>query len=248
MEPVSRWKQVLSRRRKQLPLDIRHCSPMALRGIIADGRTPSSILDAIAQVYYDDEYIMRDLVRCRNLSETTLAFISLTASDEIRAFICSTRVMDVVMGDAETAAGGAKKKLNIQQQVQRMNPAQKIKLALAGGKDARGLLVRESNKMVSLSVLENPRITDGEIESFAQSQNMTEDVLRKIASNGEWSKKFTVARSLVYNPKTPPGLAMTFVGRMPDRDLEMLEKSKNVSEAVRSAARGMLAKKRMGKK
>lgn len=248
MEPATRWKVILSRKRKQLPLDIQHCSPMALRSIINDGRTPSSVLDAIAQVYYDDEYILRDLVRCRNLSETTLAFISLTASDEIRTFICTTRVLDVVMGDGGAEEGGAKKKLNIQQQVQRMNPAQKIKLALAGGKDARSLLVRESNKMVSLSVLENPRITDGEIESFAQSQNMTEDVLRKIASNSEWSKKFSIARSLVYNPKTPAGLAMGFVGRMPDRDLEMLEKSKNVSEAVRSAARGLLAKKRMGKK
>ena len=41
---------------------------------------------------------------------------------------------------------------------------------------------------------------------------------------------------------------MQFVSRMNDKDLAMLEKSKNVSEAVRSAARGLLAKKKMGKK
>jgi hypothetical protein len=35
---------------------------------------------------------------------------------------------------------------------------------------------------------------------------------------------------------------------MNDRDLGLLEKSRNVSEAVRAAARGLVAKKKMGKK
>lgn len=252
MEMYARWKQILFRSRKLLPLDIEHCSPLALRTIILDVRTPASVLDRIAQVYYDDEYVLRDLVRCPNLSETTLAFISLTASDEIRSFICGTRVMDVVMGDAESAPGGTgastRKKLNVQQQIQIMTPAQKIKLALAGGKDARGILVKSSNKMISLAVFENPRLTDGEVESFAQSQNLGEDVMRKIATNSEWSKRYTVAHALVFNPKTPPGLAVGFVNRMRDQDLAMLEKNKNVSEAVRSAARGLIVKKKLGKK
>lgn len=249
MEMHPKWKVILFRSRKLLPLDIEHCSPIVLRNVILDVRTPSHILDRIAQVYYDDEYLLRDLVRCPNLSETTLAFISLTASDEIRSFIVGTRVIDVVMGEADPAAAATgRKKLNVQQQIQAMTPAQKIKLAMAGGKEARGVLVKSSNKMVSLSVLENPRITDGEIESFAQSQNLSEDVLRKIATNAEWSKRNIIARALVYNPKTPPGLAVGFVNRMPDRDLELLEKSRSVSEAVRSAARQMLIRKKLTKK
>jgi hypothetical protein len=253
MEMHARWKQILFRSRKLLSLDIEHSSPLALRNIILDVRTPASILDRIAQVYYDDEYILRDLVRCPNLSETTLAFISLTASDEIRGFICGTRVMDVVMAEgedpAQAVAGAAgKKKLNVIQQIQMMTPAQRIKLALAGAKEARGILVKSSNKMISLAVLENPRLTDGEVESFAKSQNLSEDVMRKIATNSEWSKRYPVAQALVFNPKTPPGLAIGFVNRMRDQDLAMLEKNKNVSEAVRSAARGLIMKKKLGKK
>lgn len=252
MEMYARWKQLLFHSRKLLPLDVEHCSPLVLRTIILDVRTPTAILDRIAQVYYDDEYILRDLVRCPNLSETTLAFISLTASDEIKSFICGTRVMDVVMGDAEAAPGGAgasaRKKLNIQQQIQLMTPAQKIKLALAGAKEARGILVKSSNKMISLAVLENPRLTDGEVESFAKSQNLGEDIMRKIATNSEWSKRYSIAQALVFNPKTPPGLAVGFVNRMRDQDLAMLEKNKNVSEAVRTAARGLIMRKKMGKK
>jgi hypothetical protein len=248
MEIYARWKQILFRSRKLLPLDIEHCSPLALRNIILDVRTPSWVLDNIAQVYYDDEYILRELVRCPNLSETTLAFISLTASDEIRTFIAGTRVVDVVMGEEEQGgAAGGKKKLNVVQQIQLMTPAQKIKLALAGGKDARGILVKSSNKMISMAVLENPRLTDGEVEFFAKSQNLGEDIMRKIATNSEWSKRYSVAQALVFNPKTPPGLAVGFVNRMRDPDLAMLERNKNVSEAVRSAVRGLITKKKMGK-
>lgn len=252
MEVYAKWKVILFRSRKLLPLDIEHCSPLALRSIVLDVRTPASILDRIAQVYYDDEYILRALVRCPNLSETTLAFISLTASDEIRTFICGTRVMDVVMGEADASQSEAgasnKKKLNIQQQVQLMTPAQKIKLAMAGAKEARGLLIKSSNKVVALAVLENPRLTDGEVESFAQSQNLSEDVMRKIATNPEWCKRNIITRALVYNPKTPAGLAVGFVSRMPDRDLDMLEKNRNVSEAVRTAARQMIMRRKLGKK
>ena len=258
MDPYSRWKYLLFRtqRKKQLPLDIEHCSPMALRSIILDVRTPAVILDQIALVYSDDEYVLRELVRCPNLSETTLAFIALTASNEIQNFISGTRSMDLVVYDdkqqalASGQAGAApgKTKLNVIQAVQHMTTPQKIKLALSGGKEARSILIRESNKQISIAVVENPRITDGEIDFFAQSTNLSEDVMRKIGSNTEWTKKYTVARSLVNNPKCPAGIAVGFVKRMHDKDLAMLEKSKSVSEAVRAAARGLLAKKKMGKK
>jgi hypothetical protein len=265
MDVQEPWKYILARKRnrKQLALDIAHCSPMALRNIILDVRTSPEVLDRIAQAYSDDEYLLRDLVRSPNLSETTLAFISLTASDEIKNFISGTRSLDLVVYDEPAAAAAAapvkpgtgqqgtgqgKKKFNVMQAVQRMTSPQKIKLALSGGKEARGLLIRESNKQVSTAVLENPRITDGEIEFFAKSQNLSEDIMRKIGTNSDWTKKYNVAHSLVNNPKCPPGIAVGFVIRMTDKDLGMLEKSRNVSEAVRSAARRLNAMKKAGKK
>lgn len=264
MDPYSIWKYILARFRRQLPLDIEHCSPIALRHILLDIKTPASVLERIAHVYCDDEDIMRDLVRCPNLPETTLAFIALTASEEIKGFISGTRVMElVVMDDAagalarsETALAAStgtktsgaqreRKKLNIMQQVQRMTTPQKIRLAMRGAKEARGLLIRDSNKQISLAVLDNPRLTEGEIEAFAKSANLGEDVIRTIGTNSEWSKKYSVALALVNNPKTPPGVSLPFVNRMTDKDLAIIEKSKNVTEAVRSAARGLIAKRKM---
>jgi len=260
MDAASHWKYILFRRhrRKQLPFDLQHCSPMTLRNIILDARTPAEVLDQIALAYSDDEYILRDLVRCPNLSETTLAFISLTASDEIRSFVSGTRVMDIVIYEEHKEGAGAgvhakaadpgKKKLNITQQINRMTTPQKIKLAVSGGKEARGLLIRESNKQISQGVLANPQIKESEVEFFAKSTNLSEDVLRKIGMNGEWTKKYSIAHALVHNPRCPAGIAVGFVSRMQDKDLAMLEKNKSVSEAVRAAARGINARKKAGKK
>jgi hypothetical protein len=250
MDSQSKWTPIFGRsRRKQLPLDVEHCSPIALHHIILDVHTPDSVLEHIAQVYFDSEDILKDLVRCPNLSETTLAIIALTASDEIKTFIARTRVLDVVMGE-ETAGKdpeGEKKKLNLQQIVLKMSPSQKIKLALTGSKDARGLLIRESSKIIALSVLANPRITAGEVEFFAKSPNLSEDVIRKIGTNAEWTRKNTIVTALVYNPKTPVSISLGFMNRLSERDLGILEKSRSVPEAVRSTARAQLIKKKLGK-
>ena len=251
MDPQSKWTLIFARaRRKQLPLDIEHCSPIALQNIILDVHTPDSILERIAQVYFDNEDILKDLVRCPNLSETTLAFIALTASEKIKTFIAGTRVLDVVMGDEAAGAAGScpgeKKKLNLQQIVIKMSPSQKIKLALTGAKDARGLLIRESSKIIALSVLANPRITTGDVEFFARSTNLQEDVIRKIGTNAEWTRKNAVISALVFNPKTPVGISLPFVIRLTDRDLGVLEKSRNVPEVVRTAARTRILKKKLG--
>jgi hypothetical protein len=250
MDPQSKWALIFARsRRKQLPLDIEHCSPIALRNIILDVHTPDPVLERIAQVYFDNEDILKDLVRCPNLSETTLAFIALTASDGMRTFISGTRVLDVVMGDEAAGEGteGQKKKLNVQQIIIKMSPAQKIKLALTGAKEARGLLIRESSKIIALSVLANPRITTGEVEFFAKSTNLQEDVIRKIGTNAEWTRKNNVISALVFNPKTPVGISLPFVNRLTDHDLGILEKSRNVPEAVRTAARNLIIRKKLGK-
>src|SRR3970040_1417678 len=107
MDPYSIWKYLLARFRRQLPLDVEHCSPIALRHILLDIKTPASVLERIAHAYCDDEDIMRELV------------------------------------------------------------------------------IKESTKQISLPVLDNPRLTEGEIEAFAKSANLGEDVIRTIGMNAD---------------------------------------------------------------
>jgi hypothetical protein len=131
--------------------------------------------------------------------------------------------------------------------VNKMTPSQKIKLAQTGAKDARSLLIRESSKIIALAVIANPKLTIGEVEFFAKSTSLNEDVLRKIGSNAEWCRKPSVASALVNNPKTPVGISLGFVSRMTERDLALLERNRNIPEAVRASARSLVIKKKMGK-
>jgi hypothetical protein len=249
MDHSALWRVISVKRfRRQLDLDVEHCSPIALRDIVLNVHTPAPILDRIAQAYVDDEDLLRDLVVCPNLSRTTLAFITLVSSEEMRGYIAGTRVMQVIAGEGIATGGDDDEKtLNLSQLVQRMKVPQKIKLALAGNKEARGMLIHEANKMVSVAVMENPRLTIGEVEFFSKSANLCEEVLRKIGTNPEWTKKYTVIAGLVSNPKTPVGISLNFINRLTDRDLGLLERSRDVPAPVRTTARQWVAKKKMGR-
>ena len=48
-----------------------------------------------------------------------------------------------------------------------MTVKDRIKLAMKGDREARSILVRDGNKIVSTAVVHNPRITDKEVESIA---------------------------------------------------------------------------------
>ena len=83
-----------------------------------------------------------------------------------------------------------------------------------------------------------------EIEAFTKMGNVSEDVLRIIATNRAWVKNYNVVAGLTRNPKTPTALAMGFLQRLNERDLKMIAIDRNVSEPVRLAARKSVSKTR----
>lgn len=132
---------------------------------------------------------------------------------------------------------------NLYQRIGTMSVMQKIKLARMGNKEARGLLIRDKNKIVATAAVRSPRLTDSEIAGYAKSRNLCDDVIRVIASNREWTRSYQVKLGLATNPKCPPPTAMKFVNHLQDRDLRHLMKSKDVPSAVSNHARRLLTKK-----
>ena len=145
---------------------------------------------------------------------------------------------------AKKAEDEPKARESLIKKISKLKVAERVKLGLKGNGEARKILMKESNKLVIMAVLGNPRITEGEIETMAKSRNIIEDALRRIAKNREWSKNYSIQHALVTNPKTPPGLAMKYVPYMSKKDLAMIEKDKNVSEAVRALAKKLVKQKK----
>jgi hypothetical protein len=119
----------------------------------------------------------------------------------------------------------------------------RMKLAMKGTKGQRAQLIRDSNKLVAAAVLSSPKLTESEVEAFAKMANVSEDVLRTIATNRAWVKNYGVIAGLTKNPKTPPGISMQMVQRLNEKDLKMLAIDRNVPEGVRLAARKFIRPK-----
>ena len=63
-----------------------------------------------------------------------------------------------------------------------------------------------------------------------------EEVLRIIGTNREWTRKYPIKVNLVNNPKTPVGVAMSFLSSLLPKDLRNLSNNKNVSSVIAQAA------------
>ncbi len=127
-------------------------------------------------------------------------------------------------------------KVSAIQKIFRMNAAEKLQAAIKGNRQDRALLVRDPNRLVWAAVLGSPSVTDAEIESFSAMRNISDQALRRIGSDREWTKKYAVVANLVKNPRTPIGVSMNLVARLTPRDLKAVVVDKNVPEAIRKHA------------
>jgi hypothetical protein len=132
---------------------------------------------------------------------------------------------------------------NLYSLIQSMSVMQKIKLARMGNREARGLLIRDRNKIVALSAISSPKITLQEVAMIAKARNVSDEVLRVIARNREWTRDYQVKCGLATNPKSPLTEAMKFVNYLQDRELKNLMRSKDVPTAIATHARRILTKK-----
>jgi hypothetical protein len=129
------------------------------------------------------------------------------------------------------------------QRVQKMKVAEKIRLAMLGDKEARTLLMRDSNRMVQAAIVSNPRLTDGEVAMIASLRSIDEEVLRKIANNREWMRMYQVRLALATNPKCPFATSVKLLQSLAPADLKQISRSKSVPSNVAQAARRLLGEK-----
>ena len=135
------------------------------------------------------------------------------------------------------------KRENTVQKVNRLDVKGRIQLALKGNKEERSLLIRDGTKVVALSVLEAPKLSDGEVEKFASQKNVLEAVLRQIPLKRRFMKNYIVVRNLVANPRTPLDLGLGLMKNLLPGDLKNISANKDVSETIRKLALKMYKQK-----
>jgi hypothetical protein len=122
------------------------------------------------------------------------------------------------------------------QKLARMNIVERIKTAITGTKEERSILIRDGATLVCSAVLVSPKVSDQEIEGFANMKNVRENVLRDIGRNHRFKKNYVVVRNLCNNPRTPLDLSLSLLKNLLGPDLKTLSMNKNVPETLRKMA------------
>ncbi|HYN84829.1 MAG TPA: hypothetical protein VER32_06230 [Pyrinomonadaceae bacterium] len=130
----------------------------------------------------------------------------------------------------------APERLALIRRVMLMRVKDRIKLAMKGDREARSILIRDSNRTVATAVIHNPKVTDQEVESIAAMRTVADEVLRLIPMNRAWARSYPIIHNLARNPRTPLGTAMHILQRLQTKDLKALANNRNVSEPVRRQA------------
>ena len=122
----------------------------------------------------------------------------------------------------------------------RLKLYEKIRLATLGNAYCRSNLMRDPNRMVALAAIRSPRITDNEVANAAGNRSISEDVIRYIGNQRDYTKNYQVRLSLVKNPKCPVALSLKFLPLLQADDLKQLARSKSVPGPVATGARRLM--------
>jgi hypothetical protein len=129
------------------------------------------------------------------------------------------------------------------QKIAKLDIKGRIQLAMKGTKEERSLLIRDGTKLVALAVLDSPKVTDSEVEKFANQKNVLEAVLRGITMKRRFIKQYAILRNLTFNPRTPIDVSLGLIKHLLTADLRNLAGNKEVSDTVRKLATRMFRQK-----
>ncbi len=217
---------------KLIALDYSSASQDILEILLGDASEPD-IFGEVAKANLHRPEILKLILENPDTPEDVRKFVEERLSLPARAGLDKIRAEKA----QETREARA---MSLTTKIQSLSVSARIQLALKGGREIRGILARDPNKEVMLSVLENGKITESEVEMIARNRQVMEEALRRISRNREWMKNYAITLAIVTNPKTPPGISVAHVTDLRTKDLVILEKNKNVCEAVRGATKKIL--------
>lgn len=134
------------------------------------------------------------------------------------------------------------------QRIARMTVGERVQLAMKGTKDERFILIRDGSKVVSLAVLESPKLSEAEMETFAAMKNVQQAVLRGIAGKRRFMKQYAVVRALANNPRCPLEISLSLLPHLLTNDLHGLSRNKNIGDTLRKIAHKMFKTKNESRK
>ena len=201
--------------------------PVACKGLSTAG----------LQALFDDldslssrPYLVSALMRAPNLAPEQ--------REQLRELLEETDKKIVASVEKEPGEDEAtlEKRVTLLQRLSKMRVVERVQLALKGNREERMALIRDPCKVVQRAVLQSPRLSDREVETFSSMASISEDVLRLISRNRVFIGNPIVVRNLVSNPKTPLDISLHFLPNATPQELKALALNRNIPETLRNMA------------
>lgn len=145
--------------------------------------------------------------------------------------------------DADASPEEQTKRITRAQRIERMNAPQRVRLALMGDREDRSILLRDTRRIVYMSVIKSPKMSLGEVGQICASKSMPDEVIAYIAQRRDWVRYYPIVVALVNNPKCPLSEAVGFMRQLRLNDLKNLQKSKSIPAQLARQAQMMFKQK-----
>lgn len=198
----------------------------------------AELTTAAGNLTFDDAWLIAEHIEVSD-ADLDDAWLPAERYEELiseSAEMASANVQRVIESERLEAGEISAERVSLIRRIMFMNAKDRMKLAMKGDREARSILIRDSNKVVSSAVVNNPRITEQEIENIASMRTVSDEVLRLIALNRSWARSYPIIHNLAKNPRTPIPTVMNILTRIRTKDLHQLSLNRNVSETVRRQA------------
>jgi len=149
-----------------------------------------------------------------------------------------------VIHDALLAEAAERTEHSIHGRLADMTVRDQVLCALKGSREERTVLINSRNRLVVHAVLGSPKLTDSEVERYANSRSVAAEVLRIISSNRRWLRMYGVVKALVQNPKAPLQASLRLLPQLNSRDLLQVSRNRNVQPVIRRRAQEFHLKRR----
>jgi hypothetical protein len=235
--------RVLARNAPPLVQDIIITNQVRLLGcleILDDLRSNSQVTQVVLRRVreFEEEFIEKVLAEQEAAAAAGPSVEeAIHALHAIGAHIPKEAIMPYPVSD-DPALADAIKKSNVDAHARllKMSVHERIVCALRGTAEERAILVNSRNRLIQRSVLACPKLSENEIERFAASRSVAEEVIRMIAENNRWLRQYSVVIALALNPKTPVYTARAILMKLNHRDRVRVSRDRNLNPITRQMA------------
>jgi hypothetical protein len=195
---------------------------------------------------FEEEFIQKVLAEQEAAAAAGPSVVeAIEALHAIGAHIPKEDTMPYLLSDDPALEDAVKKsKQETHARLLKMKVSDRIICALRGTREERAILINSRNRLIQRSVLACPKLTDTEVEQFAASRSVAQEVIKAISSNRRWLRLYPVIIALAMNPKTPVYTAKSIIPRLTYRDKVRVSRDRNLSPVTRQIATKMLDTRR----